>query len=67
MWGLHNLTIEGKKNVVNNIDNSTYVLCPTSLYSKVKYYITAFIWNNKLSKMKYSALINNVENGALKF
>jgi hypothetical protein len=72
MWTLRKLTIKGKIQVINTLIISQLLYPSTVLAMPKKYVeeynkeIIKFIWDQKPSKVKYTSLINTIENGGLK-
>ena len=72
IWGCRQLTLRGKVTIINSL------LIPQLLYIASVIYIpdetireinkmsSDFLWNNKPSKIKYNAIINEIEQGGLK-
>jgi exonuclease III len=71
-WGLRKMTLKGKIVVVNTMIISQLIyLCsviatPQWVIGKYNKQITEFLWDKKPSKIKYSCLINSIDNGGLK-
>jgi hypothetical protein len=71
-WCLRKLTLKGKVLVVNSLIMPqmlyacTVLGTPEWVLKKYNRMITDFLWDNKPAKIKYSCLINNIENGGLK-
>ena len=67
LWNLRKLTLVGKVSVVNTLivpqmlylGNVIYI--PKQYISKYDQIITSFVWDNKPPKVKYKAMINNIE------
>jgi hypothetical protein len=72
MWILRKLTIIGKIQVVNTLIISQLLYAATVMHMPKVYIdeynllIKKFIWNGKPPKVKYTSLINTVEEGGLK-
>ena len=71
MWTLRKMTIRGKIQIINTMI-ITQMLYPGNVLhipkTCIKEYnniITQFIWDNKPPKIKYTTLINTIENGGL--
>ena len=70
-WCLRNLTLKGKVLVANTLFLSQRLYLGTCIYtpewvrSRYKEIITKFIWNNKPPKVKYTTMINKIEDGGL--
>jgi hypothetical protein len=71
-WCLRKLTIKGKIVIVNTllitqlIYVSTVLQPPDGVIKEFKKIITDFVWNGKPPKVKYTCLINDIEEGGLK-
>jgi hypothetical protein len=71
LWALRKLTLVGKVRVVNTLivpqllylGNVIHI--PKYYLSKYNKIVTNFIWDNKPPKVKYTAMINSIENGGL--
>jgi hypothetical protein len=72
MWNIQNLTLKGKICIVNTLVLpqllyvSSVMSIPAMQIKAIKDLITKFIWNKKPAKVKYSAMINDIEQGGLK-
>jgi hypothetical protein len=72
LWSLRKLTIKGKILVVNTfIIPQLIYLCnvldtPIWVIEKYESVVKDFIWGNKPAKVKYTSLVNTIENGGLK-
>ena len=72
MWTLRKMTIRGKIQIINTMmitqmlypGNVLYI--PKMCIKEYNNIISQFIWDNKPPKIKYSTLINTIENGGLK-
>ena len=71
MWTLRNLTLKGKIQIINTLVIpqllyiGTVMHMPKTYLEEIKKWITNIIWNGKPSKVKYSTLINTIEDGGL--
>ena len=71
LWKNRNLTIYGHTEVVKTLALSkllyfTNFIIPTEKYiDEVKSAFTNFIWNGRKSKIKYKALISNINEGGI--
>jgi hypothetical protein len=72
LWCLRKMTIKGKIVIINTLIISqllypcTVLYTPEPIISKYKKLILEFIWEKKPAKVKYSCLINSIDNGGLK-
>jgi hypothetical protein len=72
LWSLRKLTLRGTIQVMNTMIISQIMYRATALHMPKKYIdkykknTIKFIWDNKPPKVKYKALIANIENGGLK-
>ena len=70
-WCVRNLTLKGKILIANTLILSQLLyICsvvdtPKWVFTKYKELILQFIWNNKPAKVKYTSLINNIDNGGM--
>jgi exonuclease III len=72
IWNLRKLTLKGKVIILNTLIISQMIYISTVLYTpkwvitEYQNIITNFLWNKKPAKIKYTCLINSIENGGLK-
>jgi hypothetical protein len=72
IWNLRKMTLKGKIIIINTMIISQMIYLCTVLYTpqdiidKYNKLITEFIWDKKPAKIKYTSLINNIDNGGLK-
>jgi exonuclease III len=72
MWSLRKLTLKGKIQVINTmilpqiLYPATVLHMPELYIEEYNKLIKKFIWNGKPPKIKYTALVNEIENGGLK-
>jgi hypothetical protein len=72
LWCLRKMTIKGKIIIINTLIISQMIyLCsvlytPKNIIEKYNKLILNFIWNKKPAKVKYTCIINNIDNGGLK-
>ena len=72
LWKSRSLTILGRAEIVRTLAIPkilyvcNYLDPPSSFLKEVKSSIVSFIWNKKRPKVKYSALINNYNEGGIK-
>jgi hypothetical protein len=70
-WCLRKLTLKGKVLVANSLFISqllylgSCMYTPTWVIQQYKEIVTRFIWNNKPPKVKYTAMINSIDEGGL--
>ena len=73
LWKNRNLTIYGRTEVVKTLALSkllyvTNFIIPTEKFiDEVKSILTNFIWNGRKPKIKYKALISNINEGGINF
>ena len=72
LWKGRSLTILGRAEIVRTLAVPkilyvcNYLDPPSSFLKEVQSSIVSFIWNKKCPKLKYSALINNYNEGGIK-
>ena len=69
IWKLRKMTLKGKIIIINTMIISQMIYLCTVLYTpqdiidKYNKLITEFIWDKKPAKIKYTNLINSIDNG----
>jgi hypothetical protein len=72
MWTLRKMTIRGKIQIINTMIISQMLYpgnvlhIPKKCIEEYNNIISQFIWDKKPPKIKYTSLINTIENGGMK-